>query len=285
MKNTIRFYYNLNIDEISEHDAYSIVIANRDVYAFKRVNISIEYLNEIMNVINLNNIKTNKIIINKDNDIITKYNGDNYILTLIEDFKEIDHFELLPAIVRGNEDTITQLWEKKIEYYLKQISEIGLGNSWLVNSFNYYIGMAENAISIYNRCDKNKVRYIVSHRRLNYPLTFPVFLDPTNMIIDVLSRDISEYVKIKFMNEEIEVREIRSIVEKYQLNNDEMNILLARLIYPSYYFDALDKFILKKDAESTKLIVVKINKYEKLLKDFYEEFKDYQLYVVDWIKK
>ena len=54
---------------------------------------------------------------------------------------------------------------------------------------------------------------------------------------------------------------------------------------PSYYFDALDKFIEKKDQREVKSIVSKMDDYKNFIKAFYEEFKDFQLYVVDWIKK
>ncbi len=285
MKNTIRFYYNINADETYDYDEYTIIVVNGDIYAFKKVKVSEQYLLEVMNIINSNNIKVNKIIINKENKIITEYNGNNYILTLLENLNAMDNFSLLPASVVTKQDTITDLWTKKIDYYIKQIPEKGIGDSILVNSFNYYVGMAENAISIYNRCNMNNVRHIVSHRRLNYPLTYPVFLDPTNLIIDVLPRDISEYIKTKFIKDNIDIMEIRNIVDKYRLNNDEMNVLLARLMYPSYYFDSLDKYFINKENDAIKRIVVKIEKYEELIRKYYAEFKDFQLYIVDWIKK
>lgn len=285
MKNTIHFYYNLNFDDIYEYDNYSIIVSNGYIYAFKVLNISVESLLDIMDVLQANNIKINKIILNKDNNIVTEYNGKNYILTFVEKKDDVEKFYLLPSIVNKNEDIITKLWEKKIEFYTNQIHEVGLGNGWLVNSFNYYIGMAENAISIYNRTNKGSIRYIISHRRLNCPLSFPVFLDPTNMIVDVISRDISEYIKGKLLNDKIDIAEVRNIVNEYRLNNEEMNILLARLMYPSYYFDALDKFIEKKDQREVKSIVSKMDDYKNFIKAFYEEFKDFQLYVVDWIKK
>lgn len=285
MKNTIHFYYNLNFDEIYEYDNYSILIVSENIYAFKVLNVSMEELVIIMNALQSNNIKTNKIILNKNNEIYTEYNGKKYVLTLIENKETINQFYLFPLINSRREDFISEIWVKKIEYYVKKIPEVGLGNGWLINSFNYYIGMAENAIAVYNRCNKNNVRYIISHRRLNYPLTKTVFLDPTNLLIDAISRDVSEYMKIKFISEEYDILEIRKIVEKYNFNNDEMNILLARLLYPSYYFDELDQFIEKKEAKNLKKIVSKIDNYEKMIKKFCNEFKDYQLYVIDWIKK
>ena len=65
MKNTIHFYYNLNFDEIYEYDNYSILIMSENIYAFKVLNVSMEELVIIMNTLQSNNIKTNKIILNK----------------------------------------------------------------------------------------------------------------------------------------------------------------------------------------------------------------------------
>lgn len=271
--------------EYYEFDNYVIFVSNGVTYAFKRINISEDYLKDIVGILNANNININKILINKDNKIFTEYNGNNYILMKIINPNQLDKFEIFSPILNNKNDNIPLVWEKKIDNYMHQIAEYGLNRELLLNTFNYYIGLAENAISIYNRCDKSNIRYVVSHRRLNYPLTYPVFLDPTNLLVDTISRDISEYIKTKFFKDEISIKDVRKIVSKYHLNNNEMNILLARLLYPSYYFDIFDSIIQTNNDKELETIIKKIIPYEEFLKQFYNEFGDYQLFIVDWIKK
>lgn len=271
--------------EYYEFDNYVIFVSNGETYAFKRINIGEDYLKDIVGILNANNININKILINKDNKIFTEYNGNNYILMKIINPNQLDKFEIFSPILNNKNDNIPLVWEKKIDNYMHQIAEYGLNRELLLNTFNYYIGLAENAISIYNRCDKSNIRYVVSHRRLNYPLTYPVFLDPTNLLVDTISRDISEYIKIKFFKDEISIKDVRKIVSKYHLNNNEMNILLARLLYPSYYFDIFDSIIQTNNDKELETIIKKIIPYEEFLKQFYNEFGDYQLFIVDWIKK
>lgn len=285
MKNTIRYYYNFNESEYYEYDNYAILVADGEIFAFKQINIGEDYLKYIVDTLNTSNIKINKIIINKDNRIFTEFNGKNYVLMKIIKETSMDQFEIFSPILINNNDNIASIWEEKVDNYMLKVSENGLNREVLLNTFNYYVGMAENAISIYNRTNKSDVRYVVSHRRFNYPITYAVFLDPTNLLIDTISRDISEYIKVKFFRDEIDIKDVRKLVNKYHLNNDEMNCLLARLLYPSYYFDALDISIQSNNDEKLESILTKIISYEKFLKSFYTEFVDYQLFIVDWIKK
>lgn len=285
MKNTIRYYYNLVESEYYEHNNYAILVSNGETYAFKQININEEYLKNIVNILSINNITINPLLINKDNKVITEFDGKNYVLMKIVKIGTLEKFDIFSPVLTNKNDNIASIWEEKIDNYMRQIAEFGLNREYLLNTFNYYVGLAENAISIYNRCNKADIRYIVSHRRLNHPLTYPVFLDPTNMLIDTISRDISEYIKTKFFKEEISIKEVRKMVDKYHLSNNEMNILLARLLYPSYYFDVFDSIIKTNNDRELEPIIKKIIPYEEFLRQFYQEFGEYQLFIVDWIKK
>lgn len=285
MKNTIRYYYNLIESEYYEHTNYATFVANGENYAFKQLNITEDYLKNIVSILAMNNISINPIIINRENNVVTEFNGKKFVLMKIIKVGKLDEFDIFSPILTNKNDNIASIWEEKVDNYMRQIAESGLNREYLLNTFNYYVGLAENAISVYNRSDKTNIRYIVSHRRLNYPTTYPVFLDPTNLLIDTISRDISEYIKAKFFNDEISIKDVRKLVNKYKLNNNEMNILLARLLYPSYYFDIFDSIIQTNDDKELETIIKKIIPYEDFLKQFYQEFSDYQLFIIDWIKK
>ena len=72
----------------------------------------------------------------------------------------------------------------------------------LVDSFNYFVGMAENAISYYNTIliDKN-YRYVVGHKVIKWTDTVESLYNPLNITFDYKVRDIAEFIKYNFFNQ------------------------------------------------------------------------------------
>ena len=74
-------------------------------------------------------------------------------------------------------------------------------------------------------------------------------------------------------------------LKKYVLDNYEANMLYARLLYPSYYFDKYESIIEDKEDEDDLLdIINKINEYELFIKDIYIILsKNYKIEKVEWL--
>ena len=53
-------------------------------------------------------------------------------------------------------NTLFILFIIKLEYLKKQLINFGQNKKILIQSFNYFCGMAENAISIMKQCEKKK---------------------------------------------------------------------------------------------------------------------------------
>ncbi|MBO7536368.1 MAG: hypothetical protein J6T34_04455, partial [Bacilli bacterium] len=145
------------------------------------------------------------------------------------------------------------LWEQKLDYYEYQISELGLKYKKLRNSFSYYSGLCECAINLLNYVNYDNVRMNIAHYRIGKRID--EFMNPLNITIDNITRDIAEYLKSNMITE-----------FDFNLTNDEYILLMARILYPSYYFDVYDK-IIKEDIEEKEIdnIIKKNNSFELFL--------------------
>lgn len=304
MKDTISFYYNIDIDTLEEKDGkYHFKYQNRDFF-FVFFNRNLEELEDLLDCISemqKKGIDIHGILINKDNSILTKINEYNYILFSVNNCSET--YDIFDIIDMNNKLTLNNynsklyrnnwenLWMQKVDYFEYQIRELGLDKQVIKNSFSYYIGLAENAISYVHNV---KLKYpsqgtiVLSHRRIFYPNYKLNYLNPLSFIFDLEVRDIAEYLKAMFFSEDDEsevLEELKSFLKIKRLTIYEYNMLYARLLYPSYYFDIYEEVMNKERSEEDLLKIISKNKnFEEFLKKAYLEITKYAiLEKVEWI--
>lgn len=304
MKDTISFYYNIDIDTLEEKDGkYHFKYQNRDFF-FVFFNRNLEELEDLLDCISemqKKGIDIHGILINKDNSILTKINEYNYILFSVNNCSET--YDIFDIIDMNNKLTLNNynsklyrnnwenLWMQKVDYFEYQIRELGLDKQVIKNSFSYYIGLAENAISYVHNV---KLKYpsqgtiVLSHRRIFYPNYKLNYLNPLSFIFDLEVRDIAEYLKAMFFSEDDEsevLEELKSFLKIKRLTIYEYNMFYARLLYPSYYFDIYEEVMNKERSEEDLLKIISKNKnFEEFLKKAYLEITKYAiLEKVEWI--
>lgn len=305
MKETLEYYYGLDIDFLEELDGkYHFKLDNQD-YFFVFYNRSIDELKDIVNVCNemvLKGINVNKILINRNNSYLTKINEYDYILFAVSNInEEYDIFDMIKisdklvlnnsksSLYRNNWGT---LWSEKVDYFEYQVRELAINKDVVKNSFSYYIGLAENAISYVNNTNfkyKNVLDYriVLSHRRVYFPNYKLNYLNALSFIFDLEVRDIAEYLKSMFFNknEEYVLEELSSYLKVRRLSIYEYQMLFARLLYPTYYFDNYESVMNKNvDEEVLVKIIKRCNDYEIFLKKAYLEISRYaKIDKIDWI--
>lgn len=113
------------------------------------------------------------------------------------------------------------------------------------------------------------------------------FYNPLNLVIDSKVRDVSEYFKNKFYEENLNLNEIDNYIKISKLTYEEIMLFYIRLLYPSYYFDTYDE-IIKGNLKEEKLLLY-INKnqeFEQFLKDVYIIINNYyRVPDIEWITK
>ena len=183
------------------------------------------------------------------------------------------------TLIKKQEDILIQkdwatLWEIKNDYLEYQISQFGIKYKDIANSFSYYIGLAENAISYARNTlleNKDKINLSLCHRRLNTNNTLLDLFNPLEFIIDYRVRDIAEYIKSCFFNNKNNlIDKIDNFFNIIRPNNFEVRMFYARLLYPTYYFDIFEDIIDEKSNENElNKIIVRNKEYEIFLKDVY----------------
>ena len=306
MKDIIYYNYDIDINEMQNNNEYSCFNYNGNDYYFVFFNRSIDELNDLNAIcIELKNkgIRVHDIIKNNKDSFLTKVGNDYYILLKINiKYNEIvtynDIISLSNKLVLNNKNSRLyrnnwgELWSKKIDYFEYQIKEIGKNKNVILDSFSYYIGLAENAISYVNKVNSvfkmtNYDKITLSHRRIFNPNIALNFFNPLSFIFDLEVRDIAEYLKINFFNGTDSFLDLKTYLKIKRLSEYGYNMLFARLLYPSYYFDIYEKIMNKKNDEDELFkIIDKTNDYEIFLKKAYEEISKYsKLDRIEWLLK
>ena len=290
MKNLINYYYGLNVDnykKTNENFAFNI---NDEKYEFSIFDGNLDDLFKNYSIALNNNKYCHKIVFNKNQQILTYYNNKPYILLKKEinitkgiDLNEILNYNL--PVYNVNEFNWKKFWKRKIDYYEYQISQLAVKYEKIKESFSYYIGLSETAISLLNFINTSEINYCISHKRINIKDKIDSLFNPINFVVDSRVRDISEYIKMSYFNDQIEKLDIYTIIKKLNLNKTESILFFSRLLYPTYYFDMYDKIIQGKTSEEKiNNIIKKNNSYEMFLKKIYKYLnKEYKIPNIEWL--
>ena len=295
MCNFIDYFYGIKIDNIEFDNKNYFFIYKGYLYKLYAIDNGID----INLVVNINKAMVgrtliSKVIVNQLGNYISNYNGISYILMRIYadnnkqiSINDIDYLgnSLYTNKINSNWGV---LWSKKIDYLENLISQFGKKYPIMVNSFNYFVGMAENAISYFNSIKfTENYSYYISHKVMNIDKVVDCFYNPLNIIFDYKVRDIAEYIKKVFFCIDYDKSKIYNEINKYFSNNKftktDIKLLIARLLYPSFYFELYEKILVEGQNEKIILDVVSnLDDYEKYLNGIINYFK--KQYGVDDIK-
>ena len=159
MKNLLNYYYNIDVDNINYlNKKICSFYIDYNLYYFIKYQRPTNDLIEIYNLINSYKNSYHIIIPNRFGNIYTSYNKENYVLLkinsapheevdLLKIFRNQKHVQNLNVLNRTN---WSSLWSEKIDYIEYQIVERGKEHKIINATIDYYVGMAENAISYFN---------------------------------------------------------------------------------------------------------------------------------------
>ena len=294
MNNFLDYFYNIKGTKIKYNNKYYSFILNGYIYKLYILNDNID----INFIINLNKkmlgyTLVSEIILNKMNNYISNYNNQDYILIKIfvniDKLISLEEINYLANTFYSNKMKVNwaNLWSRKIDYLEELINENGKKYPMLVDSFNYFVGMSENAISYYNDIiiDSN-YPLVISHKTIRFNDTIECLYNPLNIIFDYRVRDIAEYIKNAFFlgNKKI-INELNNYLNNNSLTNTDIKLLVARLMYPSFYFELYEDILV--NGEKEKIIINIINKlpsYEKYLASIITFFKKrYDINEIAWL--
>ena len=297
MNNFIQYFYGIKPNKVIYNDKYYSFIYNENIYRLYIYNdnpTGIKFIHEINKQL-IKNTLMSEIIINRNNEIISIYNDVSYILikVFVNVNKKIslEEISFLSNIIYKEKLNINwgTLWENKIDYLEDLINENGKKYPLIVDSFNYFVGMAENAISYFNTIKlDNSYKFALSHKKIRYNDMVDTLYDPLNITFDYKSRDIAEYIKNAFFNNNYNIfNELIYYLRKNNLTLMEVKLIIARLQYPSFYFEMYEDILIDNKEEKILLnIISKLDSYEEYLSNIINFFKvNYNIDDILWLKK
>lgn len=304
MKDMIKFHYNLEPEQIIEQKEkyfFKVKNMNFELVPFYRSSKELEDIYQICEELKKIGISVHTFILNKENKLVSNIYSENFVLLKIEEPPEKE-YNIIDIVEIQNTLHLTktksdlyrnqwgELWSQKIDYFEYQMHELGKEKKVILNSFTYYIGLAENAISYVNNTIEQypqlKSNISLNHKRIDFPNVAKEYFNPIDFIFDLKVRDIAEYIKSAFFKDENNAWiELRAYLNIENLSIYEYQMFYARLLYPSYYFDVYEK-IMNKEKEEKELIpyIEKATDYENFLKKVYLEIsKKVPIDKVEWI--
>lgn len=302
MKNAINYYYNLFPNNIHQSDDKKVYFnINNDNYyllLYKDEYGDVNYLYELSMRLLQNNIFCHQFIPNINNQLVTNVNDHNYILfkVYVEEERQItiddliQFFNFTQYIKLDNQPkNYFDLWSQKIDYYEYQITQFGKQFPIIRESFNYYVGLAENALLFYKMIYNDKYKdMVICHRRIKSDDTIFELYNPFNFIVDFKIRSYVEFFKNEFFYDERDIKEDIYVYLNTILNNSyEVMLFFSRLLFPTYYFDLYELIINNYEDEKKILTIInKVNDYEYLLQEIYLYLTSYvNMPSIEWLKK
>lgn len=293
MKNDILYFYGLDANNIIRINQNYHFYVNYQKFILFKTTMDDNTLKDLVYFLSRRSNKffviqkalDNKdyIILNKEKYVLLKItsppNDEILIKELIKNYIYVG--KELKQLDRSN---WSLLWSKKVDYLEYQISERAINYPIIKDSFSYYVGLAENAIEYFNTIKLNSEHLVLSQKRIK---AFNIAIDyynPLTLIVDYRVRDLAEYIKAEFFIGNAEVLD-RIISDNYNFTNNEYNLLFARLLYPSYYFDELTEILENnKDEEALLKYLNKAKDYEQFLKKCLDIFsKRTRITKLDWL--
>ena len=298
MKNAILYYYNIKPDNLRKKGNSYNFENNGNTYILEESKRSKEEIVELFNLsyyLYVNNIYMHQMILNNNNEIITRIDNKDYILMLKYNndinkvnLKDIVFFKLpfnfkYNYIVRNN---WRKLWTSKIDNIESQISEHKHKYKMIQKSIDYFIGLAENAIQLLLYANKEPDLFI-SYINISKNSSVNELYNPLNMIIDSRVRLLCEYIRGTFFDDNMCEEEIINIINSYNLNRNEKILFFSRILFPTFYFEIYEKIILEaKEEKNIEICIKNIDKNNKLISLIYNEFSRLKIIPeIEWIKK
>ena len=297
MNNAILFFYNINVQEIKKiNDNYYFTYLSNNyvIYSYKRD------ITEAESIYNLNLEMLSKgligyeIILTQNREILFIHGGTYYILMKFPNIKNrvITYEDVISFYFPTPKNKFLNLdksnwgynWSGKIDFIEYQFSQVKNKFPILENSIDYFVGVWENAISYFNDNVTFLEEKFVCHKRVDTKMDLLEFLNPLNFVIDYKERDKGEYLKSYVINNNYSSVQLKKLLQGSSKNN--IILLISRILFPSYYFDLYEDIVLKeKNEEEIVKMIEKRKNINNLLKYIFENFSNYNIPYIEWIKK
>ena len=273
MKEFIWLNYNLNVKRIYK-DCFFLNNEKIKIVKLKNKDKNIEDIEKMFllsNELYYKKIYVNTFILNKKGKCYTNKNNECIVLMKIndmEDLVELDYLRLFEQNNNLDSKNIVKEWQDEIDDFEGKLAGFNNERNIVQKTANYYIGLAENAISLLNETKNiNNESIGIKMNPLNYSKSN--VNNPFNYFKISRMYNISLYIKNKIFTNNVSYNELDKIIKEIKTDSEEI-ALFSYMLYPDYYMYEIKDEI---DEEKIKKIVKFAKVYEKVLKYLKENMK------------
>ena len=161
-----------------------------------------------------------------------------------------------------------KLWVQKSDYIEKYYHSIKGKYSIIDESIDYYLGLLELSISYISSYSNYDIQAYIVH------FSFDEFqyYNPLNLKIDCIEREFAEYLKYLFFHNLYEKEKIEKLLYQYR-NFFNYDFVIARMLFPSYYFLALERIVNSNDSYDEVLSIV----------SRIDDYREYVYWIIEYI--
>lgn len=245
--NLIYFLYNIKVDYIRRKNNSYIFSFNNAFYIFKdtfMIEENVVFLNNFIN----DRVMFHSLIKNRYSKYLSRFNDKYYILMkvkfnmnrllLLEDIYNTNNYNI--SYVSRNDFNWVKLWKRKIDQVEEYINNNYI-NTYNLSIINYFLNLSELAVSyFYNNVKLDVFPITLCHKRISKDSDLYDYFSITDVVFDHYIRDVAEYIKCDIYDDnEIDLG-------KYNIlkNIKDKELLISRLLFPSYFFDVMDDLII-----------------------------------------
>lgn len=177
-----------------------------------------------------------------------------------------------------------------------------------IESFPYYMGLAENAIQYLSDTEQDDEPLAVDSGTVCHlhfsPKTWGQsggVRNPFDWVFDHCARDLAEWTRERyFQNIKTYEPDVRQFYQDYAtvttLSSFSWRLTYSRLLFPLHYMDCVEEYYITSSEqqkliqeEKLKKILAQSQEYEEFLRDFYAlagaPIRRYQIPIVEWLAK
>lgn len=292
MKNYIYLNYGIKIDKIFVKGKEKYFFYNNTKYYIVENIKDINFVDNLFNLTNrlyYNNLTINTFILNNENKYLTNKDGNNICILKVNNMESnytldyINKFESFNCNLADYD--IVNEWKKTVDNLEKEMIEYNKEFPIIQNSINYFIGMAENAISLLNNYKKEIINNnnSIGHK---IKLTNTNLDNPFNFIKTNRMYDLSNYIQYKFYTNKNDYDEIEKMIKSIR-NEYEAIFLFSNLLFPKFYFDMVVDILNNiVNEEKLNVFINNIKNYKELLIYVQNRLKNVkEIQLISWISE
>lgn len=192
----------------------------------------------------------------------TFYNSKYYVLIKKNNNTFSINYLYYPATFYSTSIDWRKHWIRKRDYMYNYYLTIKGKYNIIDESISYYLCLLDYSIYLLKEINYDSV-VSIQHSKM----IIDDYFNPFNLRLDYKERDFAEYLKELFFNNNYKNIDYKSIISR-GIGIFRYELVIARMVFPSYYFDKFDDIVLNNKEQSILSSVVnRQNEYNNYIKN------------------